>query len=321
MPKNKKQKIVLFLLFFMLFSCTKIIEIDFPKQEPKLVVNSLFTNDSIFKINVSQTTNFNQSSVKFIPDAEIILSEENNDIVSQFEYTGNGIYKSINGYKPVLNKKYKIEINHPELGQIKSSNKIPVSPNILLINKRDSVFTDEDGYYMSEADITIQDNPNEKNWYEFELTAYYYDDYSGIPGYGDSNQIDTVPHKRTLYITSNDIVLTNEGLTDYYPSYYPLSDTLFNGLTYTLKLQYLPPQDILGINDAEYNLAKNYKLTVTVRSVTEEYYKYRKKLIIHLENQSGDVWDGMGNPVQMYSNIEGGYGIFAGYSSFTDTIP
>ena len=42
--------------------------------------------------------------------------------------------------------------------------------------------------------------------------------------------------------------------------------------------------------------------------------------MLHFENQIGDIWDGTGNPVNLYSNVENGYGIFAGYSENTDTV-
>jgi hypothetical protein len=43
-----------------------------------------------------------------------------------------------------------------------------------------------------------------------------------------------------------------------------------------------------------------------LRSISKEFYAYKKRLIRHVENQCSDIWDGMGNPLPMYSNIEMG---------------
>jgi len=312
--------IILSLSCLMLISCTKEIEIDIPEVKTKLVLNGLFTNDSVFCVNVSRTTNFSQNITKYISDATVELYQGNRQI-SNFIYTENGIYKSTIDYKPEIGKTYTIKILHDKYDNLYAENKVPLLPNVIQTEKTDSAYIDEDGYYGSEAEITINDSPNNKNYYEIKLIGYYFEDYSGIPGYENNQTEDTVWHTRRLYLTGNDVVLLNEGLTDYYPSEYPFSDTLFNGQSYTLKVHYLPPQTILVVNDGEYNLAKNYQLIVVINSVSEAYYKYKKKLIIHTENQSGDIWDGTANPVNMFSNIEGGYGIFAGYSSYIDTIP
>ena len=132
---------------------------------------------------------------------------------------------------------------------------------------------------------------------------------------------DTSFHIRQLVIRSEDIVIKNEGLLDYYPSTYPFCDEFFNGQTYTLNFNYLLPQCIAGYNGNYVNLVQDYQLIVYFRSISENYYKYKRKLIIHIENQYSDIWDGIGEPVQMFSNIVGdGYGIFAGYTTYLDTI-
>lgn len=59
---------------------------------------------------------------------------------------------------------------------------------------------------------------------------------------------------------------------------------------------------------------------VTFNTTSFHYYKYKSTMDKHLFNQGGWMYDEMllidgGNPVEMYSNVENGYGIFAGYIS------
>jgi len=58
------------------------------------------------------------------------------------------------------------------------------------------------------------------------------------------------------------------------------------------------------------------------RQVSKNYFEYQKSLSIHLNNiqTENDMWSGVGNPSELYSNIEGGYGIFASFQQSTDSI-
>ena len=147
------KKIFLFFIPLLLFiSCTKEIEIDLPNQAPKLVLNCFFTNDSIFSLNISKTTNFTQTLIKYISDADVKLYSGSDEICN-FNYTNNGIYKSNADYNPIIGKTYSITVSSPDFPDLYAENKIPPLPDIIQITKNDSVFFDEDGYYLSEVII------------------------------------------------------------------------------------------------------------------------------------------------------------------------
>jgi len=57
-------------------------------------------------------------------------------------------------------------------------------------------------------------------------------------------------------------------------------------------------------------------MVATLSSVSEDYYKYNVTLAKYEQTQG----DPFAQPVQVYSNIENGFGIFGGYSSFSDTL-
>ena len=72
------------------------------------------------------------------------------------------------------------------------------------------------------------------------------------------------------------------------------------------------------IDDPSYNKDGNHKKVIYFRlySITEEYYKYIQTL-----NQYNKDYDNpLADPVQVYSNVTGGYGIFAGAAVSTDSI-
>jgi hypothetical protein len=58
-----------------------------------------------------------------------------------------------------------------------------------------------------------------------------------------------------------------------------------------------------------------YNLKISFRSVSESYYKYKERQFAYLFSLENDILSGMSEPINLYSNIMGGYGIFAGYST------
>jgi hypothetical protein len=56
--------------------------------------------------------------------------------------------------------------------------------------------------------------------------------------------------------------------------------------------------------------------TFSLFSISEDYYKYELSRHIKLNSQ----YDANSNPVTIYSNVEGGYGIFMGFSESKYTV-
>jgi len=73
-------------------------------------------------------------------------------------------------------------------------------------------------------------------------------------------------------------------------------------------------------NDIIEEMFPNHSLIVEVRKTSYSYYQYRRTLLIQEMSKYPDFWNGMGNPISLYSNIDGGLGILASYSSIIDTL-
>ncbi len=321
---NNKQIILLFVLssIFLLPSCYKQIEIEFPQSETSAVLNCLFTNDSIFNVKINKTSDFNDSISYPVTGAVCKLYTDNQLVEALKSVDKDGFYSTTSGYTAKYNTIYKIEISSSNLPTITAIDKLPNPPQILNISKQDSVMLDEEGSYLNQLNITINDPVDVLNFYELTCFAYYKYDYSEV-WWLDSiglQEVDTSYQKTLLTPQSQDVVIKNEGLLDYAPTTLPFSDALFNGQVYNLNFNYLIPTYSIVYNDYTINTITNYKLIVSIRSISENYFKYKKKFIIHQANQYSDFWDGIAEPVQMFTNVENGYGVFAGYSTFVDTI-
>jgi len=295
---SKSNSINHFLFFWLTFSillnnsCTREVNIEIPEHEPKPVLNCLFEKDSIFKVYLGMSAPILGEPLPITGDEEIKLYG-NSTFIESLVWE-NEVYVST--IKAQTNVDYRIEWKK-DGNIISSSDFTPERSPIESAFYRDSVAFDEFGDKYSECTLVFSDNPQQGNYYEISLFIHYTFEGENIT--------------RGMRLFSSDPIINAEGLDEFEPNDLIFSDEMINGQTYELKLNYFPyrqPPDI------------DYSLIVKFRSVSENYYKYSKALLIHRFYQESNIWNGFGSPVPIFTNIEGGYGIFAGYSEDIDTI-
>ena len=133
--------------------------------------------------------------------------------------------------------------------------------------------------------LQIQDPPVETNYYEIRIA-------SG----GDGVHFST---KDPSILADSDDPITEEEFLGHAPFF---NDTLFDGQTHEIELSSTHP-----IPD------RHTRFSVQVLYMSETYYEYRRSVMLHENTQDNPFAE----PVSVYSNVENGYGIFAGYSSRT----
>jgi hypothetical protein len=117
-------------------------------------------------------------------------------------------------------------------------------------------------------------------------------------------------YKETLYFGSNNSLLGQESARgkDFGSSSIAFNDHLFDGSTVTIDF-------LLG----EYYLDGKEgasAIYISLSKISNEYFLYESSYQKYLSSQ-GSI---MAQPVQVYTNIENGLGVFAGYSTATDSI-
>ncbi|MBN2892851.1 MAG: DUF4249 domain-containing protein, partial [Bacteroidales bacterium] len=303
MKKASSITIVIILLFAI--SCSKIIEVDFPEQEQKLVIESLFCPDSTFRVFVSKTTGFNDSNIYFIDDATCKLYA-NNEFLFELQYQDSGFYAAPINYKPVPGVLYKLEVSHSDLPDVWAEDSVPSEiPLFRNFKVEDSVMYDVDAMsqYLSKLNFELIDNPLIKNFYELTITdrgdSTKYENDTTITSSGDTiiNSCISSNYSYPEHIFGTDPVLRNENLLDFYPLFVPFSDNIITN-SHIFEILFYQPLKTVYIFDENTNSNINkevglyYTLFVKLRSVSEAYYNYRKKLILHENNQQGDFWTG-----------------------------
>ncbi|WP_066628776.1 DUF4249 domain-containing protein [Labilibacter marinus] len=281
-------------LIALLSSCFKEVDIDIPYQEPKLVVGSYFTHNEKIEAILTSTvpaydTLYNlkdiaNASVEF--DGEIYPLRHVHDSLYQSDIKGQygvnyKIIASVKGYETVFAEDF-----------------IPRPVDFSIDKYVPNANVDYEGENISSITITLKDVPKEPTFFELRMksTHSYF-----------SNDKD---HVSTYYtdLSSQDIVVRNEGVVNLSVNKVGLlfSNELIRDENYTLTYYFY------NWVDDDYNNVDH--VSVELRSVSEDYFQFKKRLYLNLDNQVGDLWDGTGNPIEAYTNIKNGCGIFAGYS-------
>ncbi len=257
-------------------------------NEKTLVLNCLFSPDNPFTFYISTTSspieNYDNSTTDFF---RIILSNTD-DILIDSTFQGNQLDLDL----IPSHTSYFIEVQSDEFPAIQAVDSLP---KLVEISDAFLIYpagVDAYGELLAEANISFRDPQNTPNYYE--LLIYSGDNYHHFWSWNDD--VDIV-----------DPVLLNEGDIDYLPTSLFFSDQLFDGDLYTMKVK----QVVATVSG---NPVNQY---VILRSVSETYYYYRKYYTRHAYNQQfqGDFLDLVfkGEPQNMYTNVENGYGIFSGY--------
>ncbi len=303
---------LLLIILIILNSCdiTTEIEVDIPSKPPKLVINSTLVPWSIpgmkqLGVEVSGTTHiFDTSEYKPVTDATVLLFK-NGEFVDTLKYVGTSqsgsypvVYPPFNG--PLPGDAYSIEVSAPGYEKVYAKTTIPEKVEILDVSIIPLGFIDDLGGIWSEVTITFADPPEIENYYEIVVA------YSGR-FYDIESHFDLFTHES---------VITGES---YYPSpkqphlkhpkHFLFNDRSFNGDVKILNFYYNPPQGYDSLN-----YISDHILNLQLRNITAEYYYHKTTLLQSLNNQVEDMLYGMKEPFNVFTNVENGHGIFAGFN-------
>src|SRR4030042_2144293 len=265
-----------------LASCQKVIDIELPPTDPKIVVNSFFKGGSKIKAHVSKSIGILENVIPDCTDATVVLRE--NYIILDTMYYQSGYYYS--HILAEINKNYALEVIVPGMETVFCEDLIPAKTILQSCNCIDSVLIDEDGFIINELKLDFEDLPG-PSFYEVELSAKYIIDNNGTS---------------IWFMKNSDPIITSTGLLDYNPKTLIFNDKMFDGKHCSVKIYYAT------------QAYADYNLKIIFRSVSESYYKYKERQVAYLYSLENDIFNGMSEPINLYSNITGGYGIFAGYS-------
>jgi hypothetical protein len=277
-----------------LVSCESIIEYDLPETDPKMVLNCYFNNDSVWEVKIYESKNILENDdYKFVPGASVEIADQNRTVYP-LTYIGFGKYISLNNDKPLIGSTYTISAVHPSYDDVSATSTLPTKVDILSIDTNSVTLY---GYPELESKISFLDPKNENNYYSLKLI------YSSVTVFQyDSLFADTISSSWPLYYYSNESQFTDTWI--YTADGIVFSDELFDGKTYNLTIISEKPY----LFNNEFETVISAELQYELESVSEEVFLYKKSL----EEQNFANYDPFAQPVQVFNNITGGFGIFGG---------
>ena len=276
--------IAIFLLV-VLISCELVVDVDIPIEKRKITVNSFFTTDSLWSARLTLSRHIlDDFPFKPVEDGLVVMYQDGHAIDTLINQ-GSGLYQSDTG-KPLKGIEYEIKVESVKYGTAisKSSAPFPVSMSSWDV----SIPTRITGSELATINIHFQDPAQQENFYEVHLI-----DQRKYIRYKE----DTVFYYNSVPIFSNDPIF--DVTHDEIESSMIFNDVLFDGKTKSIEFKC-----------HSYFLSQNSKFWVHFKTLSRDVYQYKTTSSLQ-QHVSNDLF---AQPVKVYTNIAGGFGIFGGYS-------
>ncbi|MEA2041979.1 MAG: DUF4249 domain-containing protein [Bacteroidota bacterium] len=316
--------VVISLSFMLFFACSEPIDIDIEEQDRVIVLNGFINPDSTIRINLSKSLGVLEpdNNFSFITDAEVKLYEDGEFVenVESFDY---GMYEA--ALRPTAGKTYRITASTAVLNNIVAETKIPIRVPITEVtsdfqldsvveqwwNPQTQEYFDTTIIQMSEQG-TIQfkfNDPAQENNFYFVTISALMPEYSWQDG--EPEPIQTGVYMQSIDYDNNTLPYENNLYMNNFTGYV-FSDNLFDGQEHAFSAI---------INSWSFGYGENSSLPqsplyIHLHSVTEDFYNFVSSYSKYDESQYNPFTE----PVNVFSNIENGYGFFTGYSTYIDSV-
>jgi len=289
---------VLISIVIVLFvtSCEKDYNIDMPQKEKKIVINGLLNPDSTIRVNISKSLFIQDSedaNIPYINNSADVKLYEGDKFIETLTFSEKGNYCS--QMKPEVGKNYKVVVTADGLPKAQCSTIIPERVEMVSLDTATIQEFDGMDYYSSEFECTIKfkDPVGKRDYYMIDASFRY------IEGEMQSN---------SLYSTSLDADEDVYNLINTYSGAIILTDEVFDGKTAEIKVK---PSLFTGYYYDYYEGSDSkVELFLSLKTISKEYYLYMKTRTLQDEVGNGPFVE----PVQMYNNVENGYGILGSYN-------
>ncbi len=282
-------------VIILLSSCVKDVPIDAEYLQSKLVMHGLANPDSIWKIHISKSASlYMKDEVKYINNAEVKIRDSRNNIIENLVHQGKGYYVSAN--RPLAGEIYHLDVSCDGFHSVSSRVEVPEKPEFTC----DTAWIKKNGKLHLELTYSIMDNADSDNYYIIQ--AQIVDRNSD--GQVHLKNIWMSTHDQHIDNREDDIDARTTGHT------FMLLDDHFNGQFYQVTFDIGLEEDNPGWFNSPFN-----NLKVSVANCNKALYRHMGTLSLY-HSTDGNPF---ANPVQVYSNIENGFGLLGSWNQ-SDSI-
>lgn len=283
-------------------SCVNEVTLDFRDYQTQTVINSLLVPDSLIRVHISESVcSDKEDAFPPVNNANVGISDGKNRYTPVTSENGHYTFP----IRPVSGENYTLNVTSADGKTFAATTKIPVQPDIRLLPL-------EGENYVK---LVIRDHPSENNFYWVGIRIY------DIPG----TKFVYENYVQSNFLLFDDFNRTRSedrfGRKTYaYHFYARLTDLTFNGGQAEFKIPHfwVPQEDFTHIN---------FRIYLFVINADPHLDQYMKAALMQYElSVIGDM-PVFHTPVNMYTNVENGKGIFGSYTftefdiTFPATIP
>jgi hypothetical protein len=170
--KNINVYIVLIAILFL--SCEKVVDIDVPSIEPKLIIDASFqvlfdelpvTANTVVKLKLS--ADYFDETIPTVSNATVFLTNlSDNTIIPFSDLNNNGDYTPIISFIPEDNRVYELTVIHGNETYKGKATKVKSTTIESVIQGDETLFSGDE----TEVKIAFTDNTEEENYYLFDFT-------------------------------------------------------------------------------------------------------------------------------------------------------
>jgi hypothetical protein len=283
---NRFKLLICLFLFLLHVSCEEEEEVPKPKSGPMLALNSLIGVDSLIQINLSESTG--TSDIKYISDA-IVTAYKNDQKLGELTYRNNGTYVLPDNYLK-SQENYQFTIAHPAFNKLYTST---VPPNKVLIDEVNLLINQSDG--KTSFTLNFTDDSTKRNFYMILVKGILENDTQLIDHY--SNDI----------VFEGNLAINETGF----------EQNMLRGSRSFSDENFQNPQVEISfylLNNEVFENFKEYR--IELYHLTKDYFNYERSFV-SIENRSDLPFP---NKTNLYSNVEGAFGILTSYALDYKTV-
>lgn len=286
-------------LLVLLSSCAGLTSMEIPFEKPSLVINSYFTADENWQVTLSQSHHvLDIGSPAYVNTGTVFITGSDGSYIP-FTFVKDGVYTN-DSLLPKANVDYTVNASAPDYESVSATDYAPSKPEItdVKLDYFNSTINIPAEYKLS---FTLKDKAGEDNYYMFMIanSNSFFDstefEYFYLPTFIST---DPIMEYEVKYSFSDFL----EGQEANYVERVFFSDELFDGSDRTFTFY---PTNVV-----------DEKIYFYLLSVSKTYYLYEISSYKQIDAKSNI----MAEPVKVYNNVDGGMGIFAGYSTVLDSV-
>jgi hypothetical protein len=174
----KKIYILPILIILLFLNCEKVVDIDVPSIEPKLVIDASFkvffeenpvVAQNIVKLSLS--ADYFNDSIPAVTNATVFLTNLSDDtIINFFDNNLDGNYNTVNSFIPADDVPYELTVIYDNEIYKGKATKIKTNPIINVVQGDETLFSGEE----TELKITFKDEPIIENYYLFNFESNFF---------------------------------------------------------------------------------------------------------------------------------------------------